>query len=92
MKLILDGVRPPRPPPEVHFPDEIWTLVQSCWAHQPLDRPSSLHVTEVLRNISDSRVAGPSQPSVLVNDNTPEYDPESVVLRAKHWVEREQNA
>lgn len=58
---VVRGVRPSRP---VYLdgrpmPDDLWTLVTSCWAGQPSERPLSSHV---VRGLSVIRFP-PSPPS-----------------------------
>ncbi|KAJ6619582.1 kinase-like domain-containing protein [Mycena sp. CBHHK59/15] len=34
---VVTGCRPPRPP---NVSDELWEIVEQCWAHQPVERPT----------------------------------------------------
>lgn len=47
---VIQGGRPKRPvvhdDPGVEIRDDLWDLIQRCWEHQPLDRPS---INDVLR-------------------------------------------
>ncbi|KAG8680058.1 hypothetical protein FRC08_016563, partial [Ceratobasidium sp. 394] len=58
--------------PEVYIPsssrhgDTLWSLLQSCWAYKPEERPSAAHVAKMLQGITqdDLRViAVEEQPS-----------------------------
>ncbi|KAK7440448.1 hypothetical protein VKT23_017086 [Stygiomarasmius scandens] len=46
--LILEGSRPQRPST---IPDDMWILVQACWAQDPSERPS---IDEICRRVSFS--------------------------------------
>ncbi|KAJ3019539.1 UNVERIFIED_CONTAM: hypothetical protein HDU68_010614 [Siphonaria sp. JEL0065] len=35
--VLYDSIRPPRPS---HCPDKFWSLIESCWAQDPFQRPS----------------------------------------------------
>ena len=50
---IMDGRRPPRPTHPV-FPEELWSLMERCWAHDPRLRPEVSGVLETLSNLSVS--------------------------------------
>ena len=47
---IMNGQRPPRPTHPV-FPEELWSLVERCWAQDPRFRPEVLEVSETLLNL-----------------------------------------
>ncbi|KAF9649285.1 kinase-like protein [Thelephora ganbajun] len=44
---IIQGKRPPRPTCPT-FTDNLWTLMQRCWDHDPLLRPEASEVLEIL--------------------------------------------
>lgn len=46
-------IRPERPS-NTHLTDEIWALIQRCWAHSPAERPSMSTVSRELVTIQDS--------------------------------------
>jgi len=50
---ITEGKRPPRP---VHpaLTDDLWELMERCWAQEPDSRPEMLEVLQVLRSSSVS--------------------------------------
>jgi hypothetical protein len=52
---VLNGVRPVRTSLGVDLSDDIWSLMNDCWAHQPPSRPTAAHVTEVMDNICNAR-------------------------------------
>jgi hypothetical protein len=51
---VLDEQRPPRPsssgPPDGTraMSDELWAIVEACWAHNPSDRPDMKKVLELI--------------------------------------------
>lgn len=56
--VVYDKKRPLRPKDELSktrgLTNEIWTLVETCWAHAPADRPTAGTVVGRLRNVQDS--------------------------------------
>jgi len=50
---VMRGKRPTRPSHDLSktrgFSDEIWDLVQACWAHDPIQRPTAEQVVERIR-------------------------------------------
>lgn len=49
----MKGVRPLRPKTrdDIAMADDIWELVQRCWAHKPTDRPTSIDAANELATI-----------------------------------------
>ncbi|KAJ7266619.1 kinase-like domain-containing protein, partial [Mycena rebaudengoi] len=65
---IVNGKRPPRPsslgPPDGTraMSDELWAIVEACWAHEPSDRPDMDKVSELIL-INPNTRAGLDKPS-----------------------------
>ena len=61
----MDGERPQRPggAEGARFTDELWQLLNGCWATRPEDRPSVSAVLELLE-----RVSGDSKPPSMQAD------------------------
>ena len=55
---IAQGYRPKKPNA---CPDDIWQLVQSCWAQQPDARPTAAMVRTQVEQLLRSRTAGAPQ-------------------------------
>lgn len=68
MYQVLGGIRPQRPSCD-SFPEGIWHLVELCWAQEPLDRPTALHVCNTLKAIIEAR------DQVLIKTETTDLDP-----------------
>ena len=51
---IISGIRPPRPR-RSDCTEELWSLMQGCWAHDPHSRPGVSEVLERLLTLSVSR-------------------------------------
>jgi hypothetical protein len=69
--IIFSGKRPGRPegPEGVWFTDDVWAVLERCWAHQPNDRPG---VEDVLRCLEEaSRVWTPRSPREVASPTTP---------------------
>ncbi|KAF9644226.1 kinase-like protein [Thelephora ganbajun] len=47
MSAVVQGERPPRPAHRA-FTDNLWTLMQRCWDHDPSLRPQASEVLEIL--------------------------------------------
>ena len=43
--------RPPRPSRERGVSDQLWTIIESCWAHDPLGRPTSEAVLDRMKEM-----------------------------------------
>ncbi|KAL0069383.1 hypothetical protein AAF712_003406 [Marasmius tenuissimus] len=58
-EVMVNNARPSRPSPGNYWcPDNVWTLVERCWAQRPQDRPTASEVHEFLSklvNLRDSR-------------------------------------
>ena len=52
--LIFAGERPERPegPEGVWFTDDVWAVLERCWAHKPNDRPGVKDVLQCLKEAS----------------------------------------
>ena len=52
-EFYLSGKRPSRPcPPEATaIPDELWSLIESCWKQEISARPSARHVVQILSSV-----------------------------------------
>ena len=53
MSEVMSGARPPRPT-HPDFTEELWSLMQRCWAHEPHLRPGTSEALEILFNVSVS--------------------------------------
>lgn len=54
MEVAINDGRPPRPPQpaeERGLSDEVWLLIQDCWAVQPAERPSMAAVRSRIQDI-----------------------------------------
>ncbi|KAJ7203038.1 kinase-like domain-containing protein, partial [Mycena pura] len=49
MLQVIAGVRPPRPAGDL-IPNHIWSVMQQCWAHNHVNRPSILGIVLELMN------------------------------------------
>jgi hypothetical protein len=66
--MVFGGRRPGRPEGSegVWFTNELWAMLERCWAHQPNDRPGAEGVLQCLEEVSmvwtppPQAVAGPS--------------------------------
>ena len=54
MRKIMDGERPQRPGgvEGARFTDDLWRMLNRCWATRPESRPSSSEVLECLERVS----------------------------------------
>jgi hypothetical protein len=69
-RMIFDGERPEKPEGlgGAWFMDDVWTMLERCWTHQPNDRPG---IEEVLRCLEGaSRVWMPPSPQAVVGPST----------------------
>jgi hypothetical protein len=69
--IIFSGKRPGRPkgPERVWFTDDVWAVLERCWAHRPVDRPG---VEDVLQCLEEaSRVWMPPFPQVAASPSMP---------------------
>ena len=66
MRKIMDGEHPQRPggAAGVHFTDDLWRMLNRCWATRPEDRPSVPIVLECLEMVSKDT----KQPSLCVDE------------------------
>ena len=67
---VSQGIRPERPggPEGVLFKDDVWVVLERCWASQPNDRPS---IEEVLKCLGEaSRIWTPPSPRVIASAST----------------------
>lgn len=58
MEVAVRDGRPPRPPQlaeERGLTDTVWSLIQDCWAVQPVDRPSMTAVRARIQDIAASK-------------------------------------
>jgi Protein tyrosine and serine/threonine kinase len=51
---VMEGKRPTRPT-EAPLDDNIWSLVEACWAQQPNDRPSATQIMQRLVTFTRTR-------------------------------------
>jgi len=51
--MVIKGIRPQRPDhtSRIAMSDEVWTMVEACWNHQPSERPTSEHIILDLKKI-----------------------------------------
>jgi serine/threonine protein kinase len=69
-RIIFSSKHPGRPggPEGVWFTDDVWAVLERCWAHQPNDCPG---VEDVLRCLEEaSRVWTPPSPRVVAGPST----------------------
>jgi len=54
MLKVVEGERPARPEGAEgsRFTDDVWQVLNQCWAHQPKDRPPIADVLECLERVS----------------------------------------
>jgi hypothetical protein len=82
--MVMNGERPPRPEgthvtPEIPL-DDLWKLVEACWAQLPDKRPTG---TEVQKSIL--RLQGVNAPKPVTNDDRSSATAETRILtRRKH--------
>ncbi|KAF9257183.1 kinase-like protein [Marasmius fiardii PR-910] len=57
-QVAVNGARPPRPTAVTWCPDNIWALVQLCWAQQICLRPAASGVHSYLERLVDARRSG----------------------------------
>lgn len=53
-KVASSNVRPPRPPEPAEkrgLSDEVWSLMQECWAVEPSDRPNMTAVYTRIKSL-----------------------------------------
>lgn len=52
---VRNGKRPSRPSHDISrtrgLDDDIWSIIQSCWAHEPDRRPAAYQIVELLRSL-----------------------------------------
>ncbi|KAL0577342.1 hypothetical protein V5O48_004641 [Marasmius crinis-equi] len=72
------GQRPPRPSPTTvsWCPDEVWSLVEQCWAKNPSHRPTARSIDRYLAHYQASRqlTASWSQSQTSRDDGSSEYE------------------
>ncbi|KAJ8079781.1 hypothetical protein PM082_016603 [Marasmius tenuissimus] len=73
---VISGCRPPRPEGS-QCSDELWDLVQQCWAHDPRMRPSAGKILRMLEHMSTCVPPSSFEPhlmaaTVLANYTEPE--------------------
>jgi len=56
MNSVINGIRPPRPDTCHGLDDKIWSIIESCWTHQPLQRLDTGRIVKRLRLLSASSV------------------------------------
>ncbi|KAJ8085076.1 serine/threonine protein kinase, AGC [Marasmius tenuissimus] len=58
-EVMVNNARPSRPSPGNYWcPDNVWTLVERCWAQRPQDRPTASEVHEFLSKLVNLRNSG----------------------------------
>jgi hypothetical protein len=55
MNAVLAGERPSRPNTTRYLPDEVWFLIEACWAQAALDRPNVGSVCDKLEQLYNQR-------------------------------------
>jgi len=72
MRKVLDGEHPARPEGAkgVWFTDDLWGMMELCWATQPEDRPNVAAVLECLEQVSRDW----EPPSPQAEENVEEVD------------------
>lgn len=60
MTSVMLGKRPSRPSHDMcvirGLDDEIWSIIESCWTHEPIERLTTHQIVECLRLLSTSSV------------------------------------
>ena len=67
MRKVMDGEHPERPEGAagMQFTDDLWRMLNRCWATRPEDRPSVLDVLECLERVSKDT----KQPPLWVDED-----------------------
>ena len=80
MRKIMDGERPERPegPEGAWFTDDIWSMLELCWATRPDGRPSVESALECLERVS--RAWKPPSHQVDGNVGADEDDPDHAIV------------
>ena len=67
LNVVMKVVNGERPRRELFFPEELWKMLELCWAPQPRDRPSIKEVLQCLEGIPDSQ-GSQTLPSVWADE------------------------
>ena len=62
INAICNGVKPTRPDPRQLIHDEMWNLLDSCWAFEPMARPTMKDISARLPGIYRARYGRDYQP------------------------------
>lgn len=59
-KQVADGFR--QPLSDEKIPKQLNQIIESCWSHDPADRPSATKVVDMLTAVLESEVLDPDEP------------------------------
>jgi hypothetical protein len=63
IRAVINGERPPRPEAIDFTPrialDDLWSLMETCWAQAPDERPSGSEVYKAIRDLQGANTAEP---------------------------------
>ena len=84
MRKVMEGERPERPEgvAGAWFTDDIWRILNWCWAAQPEDRPSITAVLECLDQVSRE------PPSLLADEDFGTGEDDWNIRRDYSWLNR----
>ncbi|CAL1702395.1 unnamed protein product [Somion occarium] len=70
---VLKGLRPSRPTLEngLSLPDDLWSLLQGCWAGNPFDRPDDGAIVELMEAICSKEWARPMTVALAAKSSAP---------------------
>jgi hypothetical protein len=80
---LIDGLRPSRPEGDScrirGLTDEVWNLIETCWAEDPSQRPTATQVVERLRKL-------PNQPpdERPIDDVSINFPPKALYNHTEH--------
>ena len=98
MNAVLAGERPTRPSPEAYFPDDVWLLVEACWAQTVCDRPNVSIVCEKLEKLSNLQASSVPGNAIATPSPTKENPDRSkrsthdLTVRLAAWLSKEIDA
>ncbi|KAK1224261.1 hypothetical protein PQX77_012839 [Marasmius sp. AFHP31] len=83
---VISGCRPPRPEGS-QCSDELWDLVQRCWAHDPRMRPSAGKILRTLKHMSTCIFSSSSKQNLMTTAALPSHtEPEEPTYDGLEFV------